>query len=291
MIKSMTGFGRGEVEQGGVKVTVEAVSVNNRFCDVAVRMPRSLSEMESKLAEKVRGRIRRGRVSLSVACKEVEVGEKALEVNMELARVYRDRLSALQKALHLGGSVDVQLIASLPDVFQCEPKEVASEHIWALVSEASDAALDALDEMRRAEGEHLYNDFVERIGGLEDLLRRIEKSAPERVDRLRDRLRKQIERLLTEQVDEQRLAMEVALFAERSDVTEECVRFHSHNQQFLTALEEGEAVGRKLNFLIQEMNREANTIGSKANDADISHSVVAIKEEIEKLREQVQNVE
>jgi len=291
MIKSMTGFGRGEAEREGVTVTVEAISVNNRFCDVAVRMPRSFSEMESKLAEKVRARIRRGRVNLSVTCKEAAVGEKALEVNVELARVYRDMLSELQKELDLDGSVDVHLIASLPDVFKYEPKEVASEHIWALISEASDAALDALDEMRRAEGERLYDDFVERIGGLEELLRRIEESAPERVVRLRDRLREQVARLLTEQVDEQRLAMEIALFAERSDVTEECVRFHSHDQQFLTALEAGEAVGRKLNFLLQEMNREANTIGAKANDATISHFVVAIKEEIEKLREQVQNVE
>jgi len=291
MIKSMTGFGRGEAEREGVTVTVEAISVNNRFCDVAVRMPRSLSEMESKLAEKVRARIRRGRVNLSVTCKEEAVGEKALEVNEELARVYRDMLLALQKELDLGGSVDVPLIAALPDVFKYEPKEVASEHIMALVSEASDAALDALDEMRRAEGEHLYDDFVERIGGLEKLLCRIEESAPERVVRLRDRLRERIGRLLTEQVDEQRLAMEIAVFAERSDVTEECVRFHSHNQQFLAALEAGEAVGRKLNFLLQEMNREANTIGAKANDADIAHLVVGIKEEIEKLREQVQNVE
>jgi len=291
MIKSMTGFGRGEAEREGVTVTVEAISVNNRFCDVAVRMPRSFSEMESKLAEKVRARIRRGRVNLSVTCKEAAVGEKALEVNVELARVYRDMLSELQKELDLDGSVDVHLIASLPDVFKYEPKEVASEHIWALVSEASDAALDALDEMRRAEGERLYDDFVERIGGLEELLHQIEESAPERVVRLRDRLREQVARLLTEQVDEQRLAMEIALFAERSDVTEECVRFHSHDQQFLTALEAGEAVGRKLNFLLQEMNREANTIGAKANDATISHFVVAIKEEIEKLREQVQNVE
>jgi len=291
MIKSMTGFGRGEVEREGIKVTVEATSVNNRFCDVAIRMPRSLSEMESRVAEKVRARIRRGRVNLSVTCKEGEAGEKALEVNVELARVYRDMLSGLQKELGLGGSVDVQLIASLPDVFKYEPKEEASEHVWALVSEASDAALDALDEMRRAEGEHLCDDFVKRIGDLEDLLRRIEKRAPERVEGLRERLRERIGRLLTEQVDEQRLAMEIAVFAERSDVTEECVRFHSHNQQFLAALEKGEAVGRKLNFLLQEMNREANTIGSKANDADIAHLVVGIKEEIEKLREQVQNVE
>ena len=291
MIKSMTGFGRGEAEREGTQVTVEAVSVNNRFCDASIRLPRSLSEMEPRLAELVRKRVQRGRVNLSVTCKEMEAGEKSLEVNMELARVYRDRLCALQKELDLGGSVDVQLIASRPDVFKYEPRELVSDQIGPLVSEASEAALDALDQMRRMEGKHLYDDFVERIGTLEDLIRRIEEKAPERVERLRDRLGEQIERLLMRQVDEQRLAMEIAIFAERSDVTEECVRFRSHNQQFLTTLEAGETVGRKLNFLLQEMNREANTIGSKSNDADISHFAVSIKEEIEKLREQVQNVE
>ncbi len=291
MIKSMTGFGRGEAEHEGTKVTVEAVSVNNRFCDVSIRLPRSLSELESRLAEAVRKRVQRGRINLSVTCKEMEAGEKSLEVNMELARVYRDRLSALQKELDLGGSVDVHLIASRPDVFKYEPKELVSDQIGPLVSEASEAALDALDQMRRTEGKHLYDDFRKRIGMLEDLIRRIEQKAPERVERLRDRLSEQIERLLMRQVDEQRLAMEIAIFAERSDVTEECVRFRSHNQQFLTTLEIGETVGRKLNFLLQEMNREANTIGSKSNDADISHFAVSIKEEIEKLREQVQNVE
>ncbi|MFH1009580.1 MAG: YicC/YloC family endoribonuclease [Candidatus Latescibacterota bacterium] len=291
MITSMTGFGRGEAERDGTKVTVEAVSVNNRFCEVSVRLPRSLSDMEPQLAEKVRKRVQRGRVNLSVMCKELEATEKSLEVNMELAGMYRDRLSALQKELDLSGTVDINLIASRPDVFKYEPKELVSDQVWPLVSEACDAALLALNEMRQIEGKHLFDYFVERVGVLDGLILWIEKKAPERVERLRDRLQEQIERLLVRQVDEQRIAMEVAIFAERCDVTEECVRFHSHNHQFMSTLQAGEMVGRKLNFLLQEMNREANTIGSKSNDAEISHAAVSIKEEIEKLREQIQNVE
>lgn len=192
----------------------------------------------------------------------------------------------------MSGEVDVMQVAKLPHMFAFEVPEIDVAALWDAVSDALDQALAACRAMRWAEGEKLAEDFRERIGVIENLLAQVEALAPGRVEAIRKRLEEKLARLtVPEQVDENRLVMEIALLAERSDITEECVRFHSHNAQFLDMINREEAVGRRLNFLLQEMLREANTMGAKAGDADIAHAVVAIKEEIEKLKEQVQNIE
>lgn len=292
MVKSMTGFGRGEVTGDGHQAVVEIRSVNGRFCDVSIRLPRNLSELEPRITERIQARIVRGRVSVTVNWNDLDGEHRNLSLRTDLARVYRDSLLDLQRQLNVPGEIDIQLIAGMPDVIAYEIGKVDAEFAWAILVGACDAALDQLEQMRRSEGALLSRYLIERIGVLEQQIEDIEARTPRCVEQARDRLQERLQKLLqVEYVDEQRLAMEVALIAERSDVTEECERFRSHTAQCLEALNTGESVGRRLNFLLQEMHREANTLGSKANDAGISHIVIRVKEEIEKLREQIQNIE
>jgi len=292
MIKSMTGFGRGEVTENGYQAVVEIRSLNGRFCDVSVRLPRNLSELEPRITERVQARIVRGRVSVTVSWNDPEGEHRTFLFNADLARAYRDGLLDLQRQLNVPGEIDIRLLSGMPDVIAYEVEKVDIESAWAIMVKACDTALDQLEQMRQAEGATLSQYLIKRIGVLEKQIEEIQARAPRGVEHARDRLQKRLQELLhVEYVDEQRLAMEVALIAERSDVTEECERFRSHNTQFLEMLNNEKSAGRQLNFLLQEMNREANTIASKTNDADISHIAIRIKEEIEKLREQIQNIE
>ena len=292
MIKSMTGFGRGEVTEDGYQAVVEIRSVNGRFCDISARIPRNLSELEPRIIERVQAQVTRGRINVTVSWNDTQDEYRAFSFNHKLARAYRDRLLDLQQELNVSGEIDIQLIAGMPDVITCEVEKADIEFAWAMISRACDVSLDQLEQMRQAEGTKLSQYLIERIRTLERQIEDIEARAPLCVEQTRDRLHQRLQQLLqVEHVDEQRLAMEVALMAERSDIAEECERFRSHNTQFLEALNSDKSVGRRLNFLLQEMNREANTIGSKANDADISHAAIRVKEEIERLREQIQNIE
>lgn len=292
MIKSMTGFGRAEVEEDGKQVTVEIRSVNNRFCNVSVRMPKPLVQLETKLIEAVQSRLTRGQVNVSVAWKEPETERQFISLDIALATAYRDKLTELREKLGLEGVVSITTLAAFPGVLRFENLELENDSLIPLVEKTTLIALDELDAMRTAEGKQLYLDFVKRIELIDSVIKNIEELAPLRVNMVRERLNEKIAQILTNgEVDQSRLVMEVAIVAERYDVTEECVRFQSHIRQFKAALEEDIAVGRKLNFLLQEMGREANTIGAKASDAAIAHLIVQIKEELEKLREQVQNVE
>lgn len=292
MLLSMTGFGAGQTNRDGIRLSVEIRSVNGRFCDVTVRAPRWMSEIESKVKERVQREVTRGTVTVMIDWKEESESARRLSVDHELARAYRDRLLELQDLLGIEGTIDLDLLTRFPDIFRSEPPSYDMEFAWTLVAEACDEALSRHQEMRQAEGAAIQSDFQERLRNLEELLREVERLAPMRVDRVKIRLKERISKLLDSgEVDESRLAMEVALFADRADVTEECVRLHSCIQQFLEAMETDEAVGRKITFILQEMSREANTLGAKANDPDVSHLAVGIKEELERLREQVQNVE
>lgn len=292
MIASMTGFGKGIAEGEGGQVSVEVRSVNGRYGDVTIHMPRTLSELEPRIKECVLGQFSRGRVDVSVSFLGA-ISEQGVPVlKPEVAMAYKRGLEAIRDQVGISGTIDLMRLAAMPQVFAFESSQSDFETLWLLVQKALQRAIDGCLSMRVAEGKKLTEDFTKRIAYLEQLIDKVEGLAPGRVEMVRKRLREKLDQLLTpEQVDENRLMMEIALLAERSDITEECVRFRSHNAQFLDMLAREEAVGRRLNFLLQEMLREANTIGSKAGDAGIAHVVVDIKEEIEKLKEQVQNIE
>ncbi len=292
MIASMTGFGKGESEHGAYSTSVEIRSVNGRYADVSVHLPRSLAELEPKIKEVVLSGISRGHASVSVDLKGEGVEQGIPVLNEKVLQAYRNGLGCLKAQIKDSGAIDPVRLAALPGVFEFQTSSPDLEAIWGALEPACRLAVEQCCGMRKLEGEKLAQDFVERIGRLNELVGRVEALAPERVNTVRQRIEEKLgEFLMPEQVDENRLLMEITLLAERSDVTEELVRFRSHNSQFLETIEREESVGRRLNFLLQEMLREANTIGSKAGDADIAHVVVEIKEELEKLKEQVQNIE
>ena len=288
MIKSMTGFGFGEAEEDGARASVEVRCWNHRFCDVGVHLPKVLARLEPEVVELVRGRISRGRVQVSVTWEEESAGTPT--VDLELARAYKEKLEELKGILKLKGEIEIGLIAGLPEVVRCEREEVDLERAWRLISEACSKALEEAEAMREKEGRKLGEFLSEKLGTLEELVGEVEGLAPLQVERIRARLQERM-REMEVKVDPDRIAVEAALLAQRSDVTEECVRLRSHISQFRDSLKQGGVVGRRLDFLLQEMYREANTIGAKAADARISNLAVSLKEGVEQLREQVQNVE
>jgi len=292
MIASMTGFGRGEATGDGATVTVELRTVNNRFLEVTTRLPRSLSLRENDLKELIRRKISRGKVSVNVNIEREGIASAGLEINTAAAKAYYSLLVQLRKTLRLREAVKLQHMLQFSEIFEQRESGGTDEKEWAVVQESLEIALGVLAEMRRAEGGELERDFRTRIAFLDDKLGQIERLSAEQIPAERIRLRERVTQIVEKTpVDEGRLEMELALLADRLDVTEECVRFRSHNKFFLEALALPDPAGRKLNFLIQEMNREANTIGSKSNDTEITHIVVNMKEELEKIREQLQNIE
>jgi uncharacterized protein (TIGR00255 family) len=292
MIASMTGYGQGQASRDGITVTVEVRSVNSRFLEVSARLPRSLSARENEVKDLVRRKTARGKITLT-AMLERETGPTLpLRVNVAAAKTYYRLLNELRKTVRLRETVKLEHLLRFSEVIEAQDLENTDEQEWGVFQTALDQSLQALAGMRRQEGSELEKDFRLRIGIIERTLERVEELSRGQVPQERIRLRERIHQILDgEPVDEGRLELELALMADRLDVTEECVRFRSHNKFFLEALTDGEAAGRKLNFLVQEMNREANTIGSKSSSPDISHLVVGVKEELEKIREQLQNIE
>ncbi len=292
MIASMTGYGRGEAARKGITVAVELRSVNSRFLEVTTRLPRSLSLRENEIKEIIRKKISRGKVTLLVTVEREKNGQLPLAINASAAKEYYKLLNLLRKTVKMKESVKLDHLLRFSEVLEQPVLEDADEDEWGVMQKAIDRALDDLALMRRNEGEELKKDFRTRIAAIEDTLGRIEVLSKEQIPTERARLRERIKQILeNEAIDEDRLEMELALMADRLDVTEECVRFSSHNKFFLQALDDQEPAGRKLNFLVQEMNREANTIGSKSSASEIAHLVVSVKEGLEKIREQLQNIE
>jgi uncharacterized protein (TIGR00255 family) len=292
MIASMTGYGRGEATAEGVTVSVELRAVNSRFLEVAARLPRSLGLRENDIKELIRRKISRGKVNVVASVEREGNGTVPLSINISTARSYYKLLNQLRKAVKVKESVKLEHLIQFSDIFEQKEIENTDEKEWEVLQKALDEALLRLGQMRRDEGGELERDCRARIDLLDDLVTQIEGLSKEQVPAERTRLRGRITSLLEkEPLDEGRLEMELALMADRLDVTEECVRFRSHCKFFLEALSSAEAAGRKLNFLIQEMNREANTIGSKSSATEIAHLVVRMKEELEKVREQLQNIE
>lgn len=293
MIASMTGFGRGESAEQGFGATVELRSVNSRYCEVSVRMPRSLSERESDVQRIVKAAFARGRISVQIQLENAAEAGLDLMVDEDLARSYRKLIERLRDSAGIEEPVQLEHLLRFSDVFKpVEAEENRADHAWTVVESALERACSSMKEMRLREGEALDLELMERLDSIEVKLAEIEKQAPLRLPRAKDRLYDRLSEVLEDdRIDNDRLEFEMALLADRLDIREECVRLKSHLNVFREAVENSLPVGRKLNFLSQEMNREINTIGSKANDADLSHIVVGMKEELEKIREQIENVE
>ncbi len=291
----MTAFGRAEVEAEGRTYTCEVRSLNSRYLDVSIRMPRRYSVLEERVKRLISSHVTRGRIELSVQVngERGEAAPQRVEANLRLARDYHEQLERLRQELGIQEPVGLGLLLALGrDILEVKEEEESAELVWERISQPVESALASLDGMRLEEGRVLGADFAERLSALEGLLDRISERTPSLVEDYRSRLRERIQAALKEaEVDEGRLVQEVAIFADRADVTEELVRARSHIEQFRAMLEAEEPVGRKLNFLLQELNREVNTIGSKAPDAAVSQLVVEAKSELERVREQVQNIE
>jgi uncharacterized protein (TIGR00255 family) len=292
MVTSMTGFGKGEVSSGARHITVELRTVNNRFLEIALRLPRSLSMRENECKDLIRKSISRGKINATVTVDRGTDASSDIRLNAEAAKAYYKLLRDLKKTLKLKEQVKMEHLLHFSEIFEQDGEEETDEIEWKMTQKAMEAAVADLLSMRQQEGSELEKDFRTRIALISERLDEIERLAKDQIPRERERMKERIKQIIeSEKVDEGRLELEVALLADRLDVTEECVRFRSHNKFFLEALKSADAPGRRLNFLIQEMNREANTIGSKSSAQEIAHIVVGVKEELEKIREQIQNIE
>jgi len=288
----MTGYGRGECAQHGVKITVELSSVNRKQSEVSVVLPRELETLEAQVRDEINLRVSRGRLTVRISAQAAD-GATSAVLDFDLARAYATDLRRLAKELNLDDTLTLDLLARAPGVMRPAESATDPEALWPTVSQALKAALETLVKMREREGAHLASDLKQRVTLLQEGTAKIQRRAPQVAVRYREQL---IERIKAAGVpipgvDDERMIKEVFYFADRSDITEELTRLQSHFKQFDDCVASKEPVGRTLDFLAQEINREVNTIGSKANDTDISREVVLMKAEVEKFREQVQNVE
>ena len=290
----MTGYGRGEATQDGFKVTVEVSSVNRKQAEISINLPRELEMLDAPMREVVHRSVARGRVvaRLSLHAGAGKASARA-HINLPLAEAYAKELARLGKVLKLAGPVTLDQLLRAPGVFQTDEQLAESESIWPAAEKALKQSLVGLVKMREREGAHLAKDLTSRVATMTKCVERVQKQAPQSAERYRTQLVERIKSagLPAPATDDERLLKEIVLFADRSDITEELTRLQSHFKQFEDCAKSGEPVGRTLDFLAQEMNREINTIGSKANDALISREVVTLKAELEKFREQAQNVE
>ena len=289
----MTGFGRGEASANGITATVELKSLNSRYLDLSVRLPQRLQDKELALKELLQSSISRGKLNVSVHIIQKETGELNITYDEAKVKAYVDLLNKLKDTAGIDEEISIRNLTAFSDIFVThEDDEDTLERSWKLVQEAAKQAAKALNVMRAQEGKQLKNDLIDRIQSIDDQIAEIITASETRVTEAREKLRERIRTLLEdENFDQDRLELEIAVLADKLDITEEIVRLRSHLKFFLEAVEEGALMGRRLNFLTQEINRELNTIGSKANNSAISHYVVKAKENLEQIREQVQNIE
>ncbi len=286
----MTCFGRGEREDGGRRWTVEIRAVNHRYCDVLVRMPRAWAELEERVKQMVAGRLRRGKIEVSISCRGPVAA--TVHLDLDLARQYQAAFDLLRREFGLAQGADLGLFAAVRELFVHEEAPEEPDSLWAGIAPALEAALERAVAMRRAEGANLAADLLGRLDHLRQMLGEIEERAPQVVAERSAMLRARVKSLAGEAgIDEMRLAQEVALLADKADISEEIVRLASHIDQFRRFLSLDEPVGRRLDFLLQEFLREINTMASKIGDVAVTHRVVEMKNEVERLREQVQNLE
>ncbi len=291
MISSMTGYGKGSASKDDLTIETEIKSVNSRYLDLSLRLPKFLLSKEFEIREKIKSRIRRGKVYVSVTVRKGEFEERFNEVDPAGIKFVVNLLSEIKKSAKIRQSLALSDLLLFQNMLFKDDSEQASEE-FALVLQSIDAAIDELNKMRDAEGSELEKDLRKRISLIDEAVSKVEKGSDGSVKQYFDKLKEKAKSLMSElSNNEDRLNMELAILAERSDITEECVRLRSHMKMFIETLLKPEDAGRRLNFILQEMNREANTINSKTVSSEISHNGISIKEEIEKIREQIQNIE
>jgi len=293
MPHSMTGYGKGEINLDGKEFVLEIKSVNSRYCDMYIKLPRNIMAFEEKIRSAVGKRVSRGKLDIMVNFSDRSEGSKEVILDKPLASAYLKALEEIRDVYSLKDDISASLVSRFPDVLSIEKNEDDMEALWAMLEQALDQALKGLAEMRLREGKELKKDLLMRGEKVIALLNEIVERAPGVILEYKGKLEARITELLENRaiVDEARIAMEVAMFADKCAIDEEVVRLKSHMLQMTEILDLKEPVGRKLDFLVQEMNREANTIGSKSNDIVITKNMLEIKSEIEKIREQVQNIE
>jgi uncharacterized protein (TIGR00255 family) len=288
----MTGYGRGEADVRGAKFSVELNSVNRKQSDIVINLPRDLAELEPRIRQAINANISRGRTNVIVSFHTGANGARNLALDTELARSYHEAMRALQKELNAPGEITINTVLQAPGVMRAPEQTLSAEEAWPAVDRALRAALAELVKMREREGKHLAKDLIHRLKAIRKNLKDVRALHPDVVKKYREALLDRIQKAgLPIAADDERLVKEVSFFADRSDVSEELTRLESHLAQFAHHLRRNEPVGRTLEFITQEIFRELNTLGAKANDAVISQRVVACKAELEKIREQVQNLE
>lgn len=292
MIRSMTGFGRAQDTVDGITVTVEIKSVNHRYFDFSCRVPRNYGFLEEKLKGFVQSRVTRGKIECYVQLEAQEVEECVVKVNHSLAKGYINALNEIGEVYGLENDINVSAVARNHDIFSVHKSDAEEEVIWNAVSTVANLAIDSFVSMREREGEKLKADILSRCDLILEKVSFIEERSPQTVIEYNKKLLERMQSVLSDvQVDEQRLLTEAAIYADKIAVAEETVRLRSHIDQMHEFMNSEVAIGRKMDFLVQEFNREANTIGSKAQDVEIARRVIDIKAEVEKIREQVQNIE
>jgi len=292
MVNSMTGYGRSEQETGLQKVLIEMKAVNHRYCDIVLKIPKKMAMFEDRIKKLVKSHVNRGRVEIYMSFDEEKGEDFTVTPNYAVLDQYKAALDEMKDRYGISRDFDLNLLTRFQDVFSVEYKEIDEEAIWSLIEKAVTEALNSLIQMRKVEGQKLLEDIQGRIKTIKGIIVELEKRAPEIVVIHKEKMRERIGELLGEiELDEAKLAQEVAYFSDKTNITEELVRLDSHLDQLATIFDEDQSIGRKLDFLLQEINREINTIGSKSPDIDISNHVIELKSEFEKIREQIQNIE
>lgn len=292
MIKSMTGFGRCEIAEGDRKITVEMKSVNHRYLDVNIKMPKKLSFFESSIRNELKKYIQRGKVDMFITYEDFSENNVCIKYNKDIAEEYLGYLKEMSEQFGLDNDIRVSTLSRYPEVFSMEEQMVDEDELWKVLEKAIDGACEGFVETRIKEGQNLADDLISKLDGMLEIVSFIEERSPQIIEEYRTKLQEKVKDLLGDaNVDETRLLTEVTIFADKVCVDEELVRLRSHIEATKQALIEGGGIGRKLDFIAQEMNREANTILSKANDLEVSNRGIELKTEIEKVREQIQNIE
>lgn len=291
MIKSMTGFGRGEASQDNITFSVDVKTVNHRYSDISVRMPRMVSALEEKVREYISSKVNRGKIDVYINYDSFGQDTK-VKLDTNLASAYVDSLNILKQQFGIKDEINLSLLTRFSDILKLDTEEKDLDFLWGILSSALEQAVGSLVEMRIREGERLRKDMLEKLDNIKATVDGIKAKSADLVDVYKNKLYDKIKELTKDiQLDENRLLTEVAIFADKASIDEEIVRLGSHIEEFKKTLSINGSIGKKLDFIVQEMNREVNTIGSKSSDLGVVNNVIEIKTEIEKIREQVQNIE
>jgi len=292
VIKSMTGFGRSEILKNNRKIVIEVKSVNHRYLEAGIKMPKKLNSFESRIRETLKKYANRGKVDIFINYEDNNETQVNLKYNDKLAKEYMDIFAKMADEFKIENDINVSALSRYPEVISMEDAEVDEEELWAFIEEALKESLEKFVETRVLEGEHLKNDLLLKLDHMEKLVDFIEERSPEIMKEYRSKLEDKVKEILGDTtIDESRIATEVVIYADKICVDEETVRLRSHINHARKCLSEDGGIGRKMDFIAQEMNRESNTILSKANDIEISNAAIDLKTEIEKVREQIQNIE